>query len=815
MNGQRGQLSKLVGRALVGLSAAALATGLALALLAPSASASPIGDAEAAMMAAWDKAGGASSTLGARKGDVYPIGDGFALDFDGGKMYFTPATGAKYMFGPILDKYESLGGPANSDLGFPTINEVPGLAGPDSRVSTFAASDNPVIFWTPDHGAFVVRGALNAAWDKLGSSGGVLGAPTGDETYDGEVASQKFTGGEVSWNRKTKEFSTNPPALADQLKGLQIAIDPTAAINMAWRAAGGANGTLGAKKGGPNPIGGDGIVQEFNGGKIFFSPATGANAVEGPILQKYESLGGPVSSDLGFPIANEADGGISPASRIATFSAADKPVIFWTPDHGAFVVRGAMKAAWDKLKGASGKLGAPVGDQTVDGDVVSQKFTGGKVSWNRAKNTFTTDPANLAPLLSGLQVSGQNQPSTSASPPPGKKFTFHWWWLAAAVPVLLLILMSVLVVFGLRRRRAGRAVPAYDRGHDVADEFDTGPDGRWSHDDVGYGSERFPPVEHHPEEHEVPEYGSAPRVSWSRGGGTAAGPDERDLGAEGYHDQHDDTAGYADDYAHPDDDFAHGDDDYSHGADDYAHGADGFAHGGDDFARGGEQETEFAEYDEHDDFEGDEDPDAVDTTPTPIVTRGAFGQLVQAEPEVAETISQEDFEAESSVPHSQGPAAPEVPEAHPEHEFPDIFYPRGGPAEEEVPDATSADATSADATSADATFAESGAAAPEPRKGRHAAADDPGYAPAAAEAAYAAAPRAEAPPGADGATVRPTIHLPLDDDPYRAPDGYPIKASARFGLYYTPDNALYHDTLAEIWFASEAVAQANGFVRAD
>ncbi len=31
--------------------------------------------------------------------------------------------------------------------GFPTINEVPGLAGPDSRVSTFSAADNPVIFF--------------------------------------------------------------------------------------------------------------------------------------------------------------------------------------------------------------------------------------------------------------------------------------------------------------------------------------------------------------------------------------------------------------------------------------------------------------------------------------------------------------------------------------------------------------------------------------------------------------------------------------------------------------------------------------------
>jgi uncharacterized protein with LGFP repeats len=62
--------------------------------------------------------------------------------------------------------------------------------------------------------------------------------------------------------------------------------------------------------------------------------------------------------------------------------------------------------------------------------------------------------------------------------------------------------------------------------------------------------------------------------------------------------------------------------------------------------------------------------------------------------------------------------------------------------------------------------------------------------------------------------ARPTIHMPLDD-PYQMPDGYPIKASARFGLYYTPESALYHDTLAEIWFASEDAAEASGFMRAD
>jgi uncharacterized protein with LGFP repeats len=101
------------------------------------------------------------------------------------------------------------------------------------------------------------------------------------------------------------------------------------------------------------------------------------------------------------------------------------------------------------------------------------------------------------------------------------------------------------------------------------------------------------------------------------------------------------------------------------------------------------------------------------------------------------------------------------------------------------------------------------AAAAGPRSGRHAAADadedDAEYVPEFAESTGFVA---LAPAG------RPTIHLPLDD-PYQMPDGYPIKASPRFGLYYTPGSDLYHDTLAEIWLSSEEAAVANGFVKAD
>ncbi len=128
----------------------------------------------------------------------------------------------------------------------------------------------------------------------------------------------------------------------------------TSAIDAARRAAGGPLGPLGAEDGGQYTIGADGAGQNFAGGKIFYSPATGANVVTGQVLAKYESVGGP-EGDLGFPTSNETDGGLAPTSRVATFAAADKPVIFWTPDYGAVIVRGAMNAAWAKLGGATGR----------------------------------------------------------------------------------------------------------------------------------------------------------------------------------------------------------------------------------------------------------------------------------------------------------------------------------------------------------------------------------------------------------------------------------------------------------------------------
>ncbi|OBF37817.1 hypothetical protein A5724_11240 [Mycobacterium sp. ACS1612] len=627
MKGLRSARRTGLRRLAVGLLAAA-----ALVLAAPSAWATPQDDADAAITAAWLAAGGDTGPLGPKDGGVYPAGDGFGQNFPGGKIFFTPATGAHVMTGAILDKYMSLGGPADGDLGFPTIDEGAGKA-EGSRNTTFSAPDNPVIFWTPDTGARVVRGPINAAWDKLGGSAGQLGVPSDDETYRGNLVTQKFTGGEVTYDRKMKTFTTVPPELAGQLADLQIPDDPTSAINAARRAAGGPLGPLGAAQGEPYKIGADGLGQNFAGGKIFYSPATGANVVTGQVLAKYESVGGP-QGDLGLPTSSEEDGGL-PNSRISTFSAKDEPVIFWTPDYGAVIVRGPMNAAWQKLGGATGPLGAPVADQTGSGNATTQRFSGGVVSWDRAKRSFSTEPANLASQLAGLQVPGLDAPQVppanpQASDTKGRNwFTWSWWWLLAIIPVLVLIGLVAFAV--MRNRRGGRDDHTFDA---EADEF------RAPHDDQS--DELF-------------------------------------------------SAHYAQAQPTP----------------------------------GNPWEPPHAPK--------PESVDEADTTREPATTPEAVKALAAQE-------DQDDTDEVDTTPT-------------------------------QVPTSAQRD--------------------PLTDTGRHA--------------------RIEVDEPSPNGTA---LHLPLDD-PGEAPDGYPIKADTRSGLYWVPGSTLYDEARAEIWFVSEELARTNGFVRAN
>ena len=723
-------LSTLTGRAMMRASAGVL-MAVAMTVLtgflgptAPVAWADPAADADVAITQAWDAGGGPTGPLGVKDGGVYPVGAGFGQNFAGGKIYFTPDTGARIMRGAILDKYLALGGPADGDLGFPNIDEGDGRA-PNSRNTTFSAADNPVIFWTPDTGARVVRGAINAAWDKLGGSAGVLGVPKDDEVFRGDVVTQDFTGGQVSWNRKTGAFTTTPPELADQLAGLPIPGDVTTAINMARRAAGGPMGPLGAKDGEQFDVPPDGVGQKYAGGTIFYSPATGANVVTGQILAKYESVGGP-QGDLGLPTSSEGDGGLNPSS-VVSFAAEDQPVIFWTPDFGAVIVRGAMNAAWTKLGGATGELGAPTADQAENGNVITQKFSGGAISYDKATNEFSTEPVGLASQLAGLEVPGaaadvpQAPPADDGQGPGGNKW-YQWqqWWLLAIIPVAVLLIAIVVGVLLNRRRHEDREpLDRFDDDYDDHDEHDDdefqevgrfhGTDEGHPDDGHGYDSGPLPRVasgEASPLEPAsmwampVDRGTSAPGTSASSAPGAAA-PTASPL--TGFHEDEDaiDTAptrieSEADEarIAEPDDrhdDSYDGDDEYGDYQDD-----------GDD-------------YDDDDDYDNDD-----------------FDEY-----------------ADESLGDKRDDATGERDDATGERED----EPVSGPP-----------------------------------SGRHAAIqlDEPSPA---------------------QTSFRLAVGTPT------APDGYPIKADTKSGLYWTPGSAQYDRAPAEIWFASEEFALTNGFVK--
>lgn len=277
-----------------------------------------------------------------------------------------------------------------------------------------------------------------------------------------------------------------PHAVASPQSDAQSAIDAT--VNQIQNGGGDADkgfnqAGLGEKQGDATAAG-DGFVQSFTGGKIFWSQATGAKVLYGAILDKYETSGGP-TGDLKFPKTNEKSGPFQPASRAADFNTDDAASIYWTPETGAYIVRGAMGVAASTL---GNELGAPLGDATVDGDVVTQKFANGDLTFNTKTGEWGSIDGKLNGLLGKLggikipglpnlnvkvpgmpglpNVSAPNMPNISApnmpniSAPnvdinaPKVDTGFNWWWLW----IPLLILAALLLLAWLwRKLRGGKA----------------------------------------------------------------------------------------------------------------------------------------------------------------------------------------------------------------------------------------------------------------------------------------------------------------------------------------------------------------------
>ncbi len=195
--------------------------------------------------------------------------------------------------------------------------------------------------------------------------------------------------------------------------------DPIAAH---YTAVGGSGSYLG------NPVGGEydvagGRGQDYTGGSIFYSSSTGAWAVHGAILGTYRNLGGP-GGVLSFPTSDET-GTPDGVGRFNAFAGTGRSGIYWTPNTGAHAVQGAIYAQWASLGYERSALGYPTSDETSTPDGVGRfnAFTGtghSGIYWTPNTGAHAVQGAIYAQWASlGYERSGLGYPITDEYAIPG------------------------------------------------------------------------------------------------------------------------------------------------------------------------------------------------------------------------------------------------------------------------------------------------------------------------------------------------------------------------------------------------------------
>jgi uncharacterized protein with LGFP repeats len=247
-------------------------------------------------------------------------------------------------------------------LGAPATGVGCGLAG-GGCYQIFARG---AIYWTPATGAHALRGAVYDAWAARGRENGPLGYPINDEgaTGDGAGAYQLFQGGGIYWTAGTG------------------ALPVRGGIRAAWDREGRDNGVLGFPTTDERPVGdGVGLLQDFQGGTIYYSDATGAFPLRGAVRGVWAQTGG-TTGLLRYPVSTE----VPAPDRSGVLQWFQGGVVAYSDATGAQSVRGAVLATWAAAGGETGVLGYPTGPEApgpVGGGVV-QAFQRGTVHWTAA-----------------------------------------------------------------------------------------------------------------------------------------------------------------------------------------------------------------------------------------------------------------------------------------------------------------------------------------------------------------------------------------------------------------------------------------------
>ncbi|MDQ1377598.1 MAG: hypothetical protein QOK20_3328 [Acidimicrobiaceae bacterium] len=290
------------------------------------------------------------------------VGMGRFRDYEGGSIYWTQSTGAHEVHGAIRDTWKANGG-ATGFLGYPFTDAL--LTA--DKAGRYQAFQGGSIYWSAASGAHEVHGAVRDEWQSLGYENGFLGYPLTDAlvTPDGAGRVEQFQGGTILWSAATG---------AHEVHG---------AIRDNWRSNGAVAGFLGFPLGDPVVTsGGAGRSQQFQGGTIIWSAPTGAHEIHGAVRDNWNSNGG-TTGFLGYPLT---DALVTPdgAGRSQQFQGG---YIFWLPATGAHEVHGPILQRYTKEGGTGSALHFPTSDVTTIATGQRSEFQGGAIEWDQATNT--------------------------------------------------------------------------------------------------------------------------------------------------------------------------------------------------------------------------------------------------------------------------------------------------------------------------------------------------------------------------------------------------------------------------------------------
>lgn len=125
-----------------------------------------------------------------------PNGRGSYQHFQNGSIYYTRQHGAFEVHGAIFAKWASFGW-EQGFLGFPLTDES---TTPDG-VGRYNHFEGGSIYWTPSTGAWEIHGAIRDKYASLGWERSFLGYPVSDE-FDGPGNTQvsNFQSGQIGWS---------------------------------------------------------------------------------------------------------------------------------------------------------------------------------------------------------------------------------------------------------------------------------------------------------------------------------------------------------------------------------------------------------------------------------------------------------------------------------------------------------------------------------------------------------------------------------------------------------------------------------------